>query len=71
MWLNVYKWVKDQQASKGRAVSNANGEAKAAKGVSINKETGKIKGAKWMVINRETDADPADIEMIMKFFGDE
>ena len=37
----------------------------------VSAEPAVVKAAKGMVINRETGADQADIEMIMKFLGDE
>jgi hypothetical protein len=39
--------------------------------MAMDSETGKIKAAKGIVINRETGATQADIEMIMKYLGDE
>ena len=39
--------------------------------MAIDSETGQVKAAKGMVINRETGATQADIEMVMKYLGDE
>jgi hypothetical protein len=58
-------------AAKGEAVNTENGQMIAAKGMAIGNANGGIKTAKGVAVNKETGADQADIEMIMKFLGDE